>query len=243
MKIEFEVNIEPLEGEEFRFLNTNAIKSHTIPPHRYYISNKYRIFDLTREELLKVTNGRVNIVCTNGRRMNISVEGLLVSTFPDQFNKSNKRRKFVEPSKEDIDKMVKLFVFDNVSIPEIAKRFELSEFRVRTYLDDNYDKMRSLCIAKHGNYELSLKFMEALDNIPQTAFKESSMYSVLKSIAEDELGFKFDKNLYHKAYAYITGRSSFLVVTEESSTTSPKGRRSKQIEMESPSDKEGEDIV
>lgn len=242
MKIEFEVNIEPLEGEEFRFLNTKAIKSNTIPPHRYYISNKQRIFDLARDELLKVTNGRVNIVCTNGRRMNTSIYGLLLNTFPDQF-KPRERRKFSTPSKEDIAEMSRLYIVGNMGIPEIAKKFNLSEYRVRCYLDDDYDKMRSLCIAKHGNYELSIAYMEALNNIPQSAFKESSMYSVLKGVAEDELGIKFDKNLYHKSYAYITGRSSFLVVIEESSTTSPKGRRSKQTEMESPSDKEGEDIV
>ena len=242
MKIEYEINIDPMDGEVFKFLDPDSVKSNTIMPHRFYISNKGRIIDLAKERLLNVTNGRVNIVASNGHRMNVSMDVLLRGNFPDEYSKP-KRRKFIPLTEEQISKIREMYIRYDIGVPEIAIKFGISEYRVRCYLGDKYDKIRSACIAKHGNYELSIAYMEALNNISQTTFKESSIYSVLKSIAEDELGIKFDKNLYHKAYAYITGRSSFLVVTEESSTTSPKGRRSKQTEMESPSDKEGEDIV
>ena len=243
MKIEYEIDITPTEGEIFKFLNSNSLKSSTVAPHRYYISNKGRLIDLSKDSLISITNGRVTIVNTGGHRINISIDTLLKANFPEEFDSTKKRKKFVQPSQENIDEMIRLYTKENIGVPEIAIKFNITQARVRNYLSGHYNKLRSACIAKHGNYELSIAFMEALDNIPQSVFSENSMYSVLKSIAEDEFGIKFDMNLYHKTYAYITGRSSYIVVKEESSTTSPKGRRSKQTEMESPSDKEGEDIV
>ena len=88
------------------------------------------------------------------------------------------------------------------------------------------------------------KAQRDVEAISKEEYRKNSITNIIKKTAES-LGILFDRNVYCKAYGYITGRTTYLIINRESSTTSRRRRRPKRVEMEGPQRVRGrgEDIV
>ena len=245
IEVKYNLDIEIQEGEEFRFLNESR---YMIYPYRYMVSNKGRIVDLSTGKFISITgqddNPRVYLVnSANNRRSSFSLKHIISDVFNEDEN-DGKPKNPSTLSEKEIDEIRDMFINQNITIHQIASKLEVTEYTVRSVLGKQYDKFKSCCIARGGDYELSIKFMEALDAIPKEEYRKNSVTNIIKKTAES-LGILFDRNVYCKAYGYITGRTTYLIINRESSTTSRRRRRPKRVEMEGPQRVRGrgEDIV